>query len=98
MGASPTLPTLTNGDQTFRYVPIGDAHGLERLPFSLRIVLENLRRQAVVGSIDQVKAKLDALAKRLDLDELVVVTWTYDLAPRMRSYELLAQAYGLQVV
>jgi alkanesulfonate monooxygenase SsuD/methylene tetrahydromethanopterin reductase-like flavin-dependent oxidoreductase (luciferase family) len=59
---------------------------------------ENLRRQAVVGSIDQVKTKLDALAKRLDLDELVVVTWTYDLAPRMRSYELLAQAYDLQVV
>ena len=56
---------------------------------------ENLRKQAVVGSVDQVKARLDALAKRLDLDELVVVTWTYDQAPRMRSYELLAQAYGL---
>ena len=56
---------------------------------------EKLRRTAVVGSIEQVKARLDALAQRLDLDELVVVTWTYDLAPRMRSYELLAQAYGL---
>lgn len=56
---------------------------------------ENLRRNAVVGSVEQVKARLDALAQRLDLDELVVVTWTYDPAPRMRSYELLAQAYGL---
>jgi alkanesulfonate monooxygenase SsuD/methylene tetrahydromethanopterin reductase-like flavin-dependent oxidoreductase (luciferase family) len=58
--------------------------------------VDNLRRNAVVGSIEQVKEKLDALAQRLDLDELVVVTWTYDPAPRMRSYELLAQAYGLQ--
>jgi luciferase family oxidoreductase group 1 len=55
----------------------------------------SLRNNAVVGSVEQVKSRLDALAKRLDLDELVVVTWTYDLAPKMRSYELLAQAYGL---
>ena len=58
--------------------------------------VENLRRQAVVGSVDQVVERLNALAKRLDLDELVVVTWTYDQAPRLRSYELLAQAYGLK--
>ena len=31
-----------------------------------------------------------------DLDELVVVTWTYDPAPRHRSYELLAQAFELK--
>ncbi len=56
---------------------------------------QKLLRQAVVGTAAQVKVRLDELAKRLDLDELVVVTWTYDAAPRMRSYELLAQAYGL---
>ncbi|MGH7827068.1 MAG: hypothetical protein ACREQ7_18080 [Candidatus Binatia bacterium] len=31
----------------------------------------------------------------LELDELVVVTWTYDAAPCHRSYELLAQAFAL---
>ena len=56
---------------------------------------EKLLRHAVVGTAAQVKARLDALAERLDLDELVIVTWTHDPAPRMRSYELLAQAYGL---
>ena len=35
------------------------------------------------------------LAARLKLDELVVVTWTYDTAPRHRSYELLAKEFGL---
>lgn len=56
---------------------------------------QKLLRHAVVGTAEQVKTRLDELAKRLDLDELVIVTWTYDAAPRMRSYELLAQAYGL---
>ena len=60
-----------------------------------QVFSDKLRQNAVVGSVDQVVARLDALAKRLDLDELVVVTWTYDQAPRMRSYELLAEAYGL---
>ena len=57
---------------------------------------EKLLKHAVVGTAVQVKTRLDELAKRLDLDELVIVTWTYDVAPRMRSYELLAQAYGLK--
>jgi hypothetical protein len=29
------------------------------------------------------------------LDELVIVTWTFDPAARQRSYELLAQAFAL---
>jgi hypothetical protein len=32
----------------------------------------------------------------LELDELVVVTWTYDPAPRHRSYELLAQVFAME--
>jgi hypothetical protein len=44
-----------------------------------------------------VAERLKELAKSLELDELVVVTWTYDPAPRRhRSYELLAKAFGLE--
>jgi luciferase family oxidoreductase group 1 len=60
------------------------------------VIAEKLRRKAVVGSAEQVAARLKELAKRLELDELVVVTWTYDPAPRHRSYELLAQAFALE--
>jgi luciferase family oxidoreductase group 1 len=60
-----------------------------------QVFSQKLLRHAVVGTAEQVKTRLDELAKRLDLDELVIVTWTYDPAPRHRSYELLAQAYGL---
>ncbi len=57
---------------------------------------QKLRRKAIVGSKEQVAERLKELAKSLELDELVVVTWTYDPAPRHRSYELLAQAFALE--
>jgi luciferase family oxidoreductase group 1 len=60
-----------------------------------RAIIEKLRRKAVVGTAEQVRSRLEDLAASLDLDELVIVTWTYDPAPRHRSYELLAQVFGL---
>ena len=48
-----------------------------------------------MGTPEQVAARLTELAQRLALDELVIVTWTYDPAPRQRSYELLAEAFQL---
>jgi alkanesulfonate monooxygenase SsuD/methylene tetrahydromethanopterin reductase-like flavin-dependent oxidoreductase (luciferase family) len=57
-----------------------------------RARIEAMRRRAFVGTGDAVIAKLRALAAELALDELVVNTWTFDHAARVRSYELLAQA------
>jgi hypothetical protein len=37
-----------------------------------------------------------ALAESHDAEELVVVTITYDYASRLRSYELLANAFALK--
>ena len=61
-----------------------------------RATIEKVRAKAIVGTADSVAARLRDLAQRLDLDELVIVTWTFDPAPRHRSYELLASAFGLQ--
>jgi luciferase family oxidoreductase group 1 len=60
-----------------------------------RAKIESIRRKAFVGTGEQVAAGLTELAGRLGLDELVVVTWTYDPEPRHRSYELLARAFDL---
>ena len=57
--------------------------------------IDALRQRAFVGTADAVAERLTAEARRLELDELVVVTWTHDPAARERSYELLAQAFGL---
>ena len=75
---------------------MGDSSEIDKGRRNLLVATAGAGGVAVVGTAVQVKTRLDELAKRLDLDELVIVTWTYDVAPRMRSYELLAQAYGLK--
>ena len=52
-----------------------------------------LRENALVGSGAQVAAKLRALAAEMNVQELVVITWTHDPAARRRSYELLAREF-----
>ncbi len=54
-----------------------------------------MREKAFVGTAEGVVARLAAEARRLQLDEIVIVTWTYDAAARRRSYELIAQAAGI---
>jgi hypothetical protein len=39
--------------------------------------------------------KLHVLARKLELDEIVINTWTFEAAARRHSYELLAGAFGL---
>jgi luciferase family oxidoreductase group 1 len=47
------------------------------------------------GTPDQVRAELETLAQQYGADELIVVTITFDHAARRRSYELIADAFGL---
>jgi luciferase family oxidoreductase group 1 len=54
-----------------------------------------MRAKAFVGTGDAVVARLAAEALRLQLDEIVVVTWTHDAVARRRSYELIARAAGI---
>lgn len=56
---------------------------------------EDLRRRTFVGSASQVHERLAELAQGLQLDELVILTWAWDPQAQRRSYELLAQAFGL---
>jgi alkanesulfonate monooxygenase SsuD/methylene tetrahydromethanopterin reductase-like flavin-dependent oxidoreductase (luciferase family) len=57
---------------------------------------QGLRSRAMVGTGEQVVQKLRALADDLGIDEVVVITWTWDPLAQRRSYELLARAAGLQ--
>lgn len=54
-----------------------------------------LRRKAMVGTAAQVAQRLRALAQDLQVDEMVVITWTWDPRAQRRSYELLAREFGL---
>ena len=62
-----------------------------------RALMRSLGRRSIVGTPDQVKARLLQQAETYGVDEFVCVTITYDFAARMRSYELLAQAFDLKL-
>jgi luciferase family oxidoreductase group 1 len=53
-----------------------------------------LRQSAFVGTGSQVAQNIEDLAKRLNVQEMAVVTWATDETVRRRSYELLAEAMG----
>ena len=51
-----------------------------------RAMLEKLRAAAFAGSAVQVAGRLRELGERLELDEIVINTWTYDPEARRHSY------------
>jgi alkanesulfonate monooxygenase SsuD/methylene tetrahydromethanopterin reductase-like flavin-dependent oxidoreductase (luciferase family) len=53
-------------------------------------------RNAVIGTPEAVRAGLEATADAYGAEEVIVVTITFDHAARVRSYELIADAFGLQ--
>jgi luciferase family oxidoreductase group 1 len=62
---------------------------------SEQLALAQMKDNALVGSADRVADKLRSLAERLQVDEVVVITWTHDPQAQRHSYELLAQAFAL---
>jgi len=61
-----------------------------------RAHIQRNRGRTTVGAPEQVKAALLELAGRYGVDEIVAITNVYNFADRKRSYELLAQAFGLE--
>ena len=53
------------------------------------------RRRVVLGDPPTVRARLEELCEAYQADELIVITITGDYPSRLRSYELLAGAFGL---
>ena len=52
-------------------------------------------RRRIVGSPETVRAGIEAAAAEYGADEVIVVTITHDHGARRRSYELIADAFGL---
>ncbi len=52
-------------------------------------------RRGIIGSPEVVRAGVEELAAEYGADEVIVVTITHDHGARRRSYELIADAFGL---
>ena len=73
-----------------------DLLALQPLTDAEQAVLAPLRAKAFVGTAAQVGDRLRALATQLQLDELVINSWSCDRAVRRRSCELLAAEFALE--
>jgi luciferase family oxidoreductase group 1 len=79
------------------FVPLVSPEEAAAYPYA-PIDLQRIARQrerVMVGGIESVKARLQALIDTTRADELMITTMVYDHAARRRSYELLAEAFGL---
>jgi luciferase family oxidoreductase group 1 len=57
--------------------------------------LASMRRRSLVGSPKTVRAGLEEHAARYQVDEIMVVTICFDFEKRKRSYELIAEEFGI---
>ena len=63
---------------------------------SEQLALAQMKDNALVGTASVVAEKLRDLAERLQVEEVVVITWTHDPQAQRHSYKLLAQAFALK--
>lgn len=78
-------------DPPYRSVEKGLAY-----PYSAAM-LEKLavkRDAVIVGTPEQVKAQIDAIAAKAGVDEVMIQTMCFDFSVRLRSFELIAQAFA----
>jgi luciferase family oxidoreductase group 1 len=58
--------------------------------------IQAMRDEAFVGTPEKVGNQLRNLAEQLELDELVILTWTHELAARKHSYDLFAREFDIE--
>ena len=59
-------------------------------------IVDAYKRLQIVGTPEQVRARIEDVAARTGADEVMLATHAYDVAARIRSYELVAEAFAWQ--
>lgn len=86
--------SLENGRLLDRFPSVETAQSYPYTEYD-RMRLAAGAHRRIVGTPDQVKLRLEEMSQRLGIDEFMVVTVTHDYEARLRSYRLLAEAFGL---
>ena len=81
----------------FRHGPVPSVETALAFEYSQpeRDFIAYARSRAAIGDPQGVRARLEAIAEEFTADELILLTITYDFAHRLRSYTLIAEAFGL---
>ena len=80
------------------YLPLASPDNAAAYPYTPvdKTRIAQNRAKMSVGSPKTVRTKLEALVAETRADEVMITTMIYDHAARKRSYQLLAQAFGLK--
>jgi luciferase family oxidoreductase group 1 len=62
---------------------------------SEKMQVQRMLARSIIGSVETVRAGIDALVQETKADELIIVSDVYDHATRLRSFELIAEAAGI---
>lgn len=79
------------------YPPLPSPEEAEAYPYTPaeRDRVERMRQKAIIGTPDQVRARLESLASELGAQEVAILSPVHDPAARRDSLRLLAGAFGL---
>jgi luciferase family oxidoreductase group 1 len=79
------------------YPPLPSVAEAEAYPYSIeeQAHLDRIRDRAIIGTPEQVHARLTRLATELGVEEIAVLTPMHDRAARRTSVRLLAEAFSL---
>jgi len=79
-------------------LPVPSQAEVDRHVYSMpeRAVVARNRARTLIGSPQRLRREMLDLAQAFDADELMILTITGDYATRLRSYELIAEAFALE--
>ena len=78
-----------------RLIPVPPVEKAERFLKGEGLLDRPVGRRLVLGTPDRVRAEIEQVAADYHAEEVIVVSITYDHGARRRSYELIAEAFGL---
>jgi luciferase family oxidoreductase group 1 len=80
------------------YLPLASPEEAEAFPYSPaeRALIARNRERVFAGSKETMVARLEPMIAATKADEVMVTTMIHDHAARRHSYELLAEAFGLE--
>jgi luciferase family oxidoreductase group 1 len=78
-----------------RFPSVEEATNYPYTPEDREIIHYN-RQRTFIGSPETVRERVSTLASQAGVEEIMITTMMHDHADRRRSYELLAEAFGLE--
>ena len=60
-----------------------------------QVLVASYKKLQIVGTPEQVRSRIEDIVARTQADEVMIATHAWDLAARVRSYELVAEAFDL---